>query len=96
MNILNSKELFNYPILTIHDCFGSHPNNIKLLKNIVILEFINLYANESFLFVFHQRIIQNFKDNQFELFKDETEQLVIVNPNNKKKRKKSTFLNYLH
>ena len=49
------------------------------------------HANESFLLLFHQRIIQNFKDNQFEFFEDETKQLVIVNPNNKKKIKKVYF-----
>jgi|GEM_PF-1290246 len=58
-----------YPyILTVHDCFGAHPNNINELKDLVTTEFIQLYTNEDFLKKFHDRILQNLKDNSITIW----------------------------
>jgi DNA-directed RNA polymerase, mitochondrial len=65
-------------VLTIHDCFGTHPNNIEQLKNLVILEFVKLYADENFLKKYHDRIKQNLNDNHFQVLKNENGKEYIV------------------
>ena len=40
-----SKEVnLNFDLVTIHDCFGSHANNINVIKEQVKLAFIKLYS----------------------------------------------------
>lgn len=56
-----------FPIITIHDCFGTHPNKMLELNNRVKTEFILLYTQDQFLNKFHNRIIQSIKDNQFSI-----------------------------
>ena len=63
MNILLSKETkHDYSIITVHDCFGTHPNNMENLFNIVRDEFIKIYLNKDFIDKFHDRNLQNIKD----------------------------------
>ena len=57
------------PILTVHDCFGTHPNKIKELSEIVTKEFIELYSNDQFLQKFHKKIIESIKDNYYNVIK---------------------------
>lgn len=56
-----------FPIITIHDCFGTHPNKMLELNNRVKTEFILLYTQDQFLNKFHNRLIQSIKDNQFSI-----------------------------
>ena len=67
INIINSnienKKL--YPIISVHDCFGTLPNQMALLCFNVKKEFIFLYSKEVFLNKFHDRIIQSVLDNHF-------------------------------
>lgn len=58
------------PIITIHDCFGTHPNKMNYLIHKVKTEFILLYTQENFLDTFHNRIIQSIKDNQLQIIQD--------------------------
>ena len=70
MSVINySYKHLPFPIITIHDCFGTHPNNMEDLEKIVKLEFIKLYLIEdkTFLERFHDRIIQTIKDNQLKI-----------------------------
>ena len=68
MNILLSKETkHDYSIITVHDCFGTLPNQMGELNFRVKKEFIILYSQNQFLTDFHHRLIQNIKDNQFEI-----------------------------
>ena len=77
MNIIN--QISNkYPILTIHDCFGSHPNFIEQLKFLVIIEFVNLYSNSNFLELLHQRILQNLLDHHFEIKEDQIGKFIYL------------------
>nr|YP_010130257.1 DNA-dependent RNA polymerase [Clavaria fumosa]QPZ51159.1 DNA-dependent RNA polymerase [Clavaria fumosa] len=80
INLINNatKDKF-YPIITIHDCFGSHPNKMALLEYIVKKEFILLYTNEKFLSKFHKRLIQSIKDNNFSIIKKDKKNYVICN-----------------
>lgn len=77
---LNSKR---NNIITVHDCFGTHPNEIDDLKKLVILEFIKLYTNDDFLFLFHKRLLQSFSDNQIEIYTDENGKKYIQNKRTK-------------
>jgi hypothetical protein len=68
INLINNaqKEEF-YPIITIHDCFGTLPNKMVDLENKVKTEFILLYTNDPFLSKFHNKIIESIKDNNYEI-----------------------------
>jgi hypothetical protein len=70
INLINSniKENF-YPIITIHDCFGTLPNKMVQLEFKVKKEFIVLYTKENFLKIFHKRIMQSLRDNNITIIK---------------------------
>lgn len=53
MNIINNNNLEYENIITVHDCFGTHPNNLMNLADIVKKEFIKNYADSDFLDKFH-------------------------------------------
>ena len=63
--IIKINKLYNKPIITVHDCFGTHPNNMANLTEIVESEFAKLYTNEDFLNKFHTQIINKMKENDF-------------------------------
>ena len=72
MNIINTSPDTNIKyILTVHDCFGTHPNDCEELKSLVIGEFVKIYSKNDFLILFHNRLLQSFSDNQVIVFKDE-------------------------
>jgi DNA-directed RNA polymerase len=79
MNVINNNFDQNFdPIITVHDCFGTHPNNMEQLVYRVKKEFILLYSQQNFLKTFHNRIIQSIRDNNFEIrFNKELNQLEI-------------------
>lgn len=69
INIINTAINLNFnKIITIHDCFGTHPNNLDKLLNLVKKEFILLYTDSNFLNLYHERFIQSLKDNNYEVF----------------------------
>jgi hypothetical protein len=68
INIIKSSVNDNFsPVISIHDCFGTLPNKMGSLEYRVKKEFILLYSNNKFLNDFHNRFLQNMKDNQFEV-----------------------------
>ena len=68
LNVINSAESKGIvPVITVHDCFGTHPNRMAALQNEVKKEFILLYTHQDFLEVFHNRIIQSIRDNNLEI-----------------------------
>lgn len=68
VNLIKAASNDNFrPIITVHDCFGTLPNLMGDLDYRVKKEFILLYSKFEFLNLFHQRFIQNLKDNQFEI-----------------------------
>lgn len=69
INIINTAIDINLnPIITIHDCFGTHPNKMGNLHQLVLKEFIFLYTNEDFLKKFHMQIIESIKDNNYIIY----------------------------
>lgn len=74
----------NYPIITVHDCFGTHPNNLKAVSNIVKLEFIKLYTNYQFLIEFHKINTELIRKIGFEIKTDKNNNdFIILNDNTK-------------
>lgn len=79
INLINSAINNKFtPILTIHDCFGTHPNLMDKLSYEVKKEFILLYSNPNFLQLFHNRVIQSIKDNNFETREKDNSIYVII------------------
>lgn len=67
VNILNSaKEIGLAPVISVHDCFGTHPNQMSALSHQVKKEFVLLYSQEEFLSTFHDRIMQSITDNGYQ------------------------------
>lgn len=71
-------------ILAVHDCFGTHPNQLSILEEMVKREYIWIYSNEKFLVKFHNKIIQNIKDNNLEII-NKGNKIFVVFYNNQKK-----------
>lgn len=68
MNVINTAFKSNInQVITVHDCFGTHPNNMENLFDIVKDEFIKIYLNEDFINKFHDRNIQSIKDYGYKL-----------------------------
>ena len=83
INLINKGLSNNYPVLTIHDCFGTHPNFVEELRNKVTSEFVNLYSQPDFLLQFHNRMLQAISDNQIKICTDDKNNNYIIF-NNKK------------
>jgi hypothetical protein len=58
-------------ILPIHDCFGTHPNNMEKLGNVVRVCFVNLYSDKNFLIKIDNKLKENLRDYKVETVKDE-------------------------
>lgn len=71
INILTTADsnIFK-PIITVHDCLGTHPNKMEELSSLVKKEFISLYLSENFFKKFHKKILESIKDNNIEIYKD--------------------------
>jgi len=50
MQIIIDLENKIYPIITVHDCFGTHPNNLKFLSDLVKIKiYKNIYSTWLFI-----------------------------------------------
>ena len=65
--VVASKKTGYYPIITIHDCFGTHPNKMEVLSNRVKSEFALLYTKEEFLLKYHKHLISTLKVNNIKV-----------------------------
>ena len=66
MNLINKANDVNFAnIITVHDCFGTLPNNVENLRQLVTAEFVEIYSNQNFLNKFHERVLQAFSDHHF-------------------------------
>lgn len=71
ISLINTANNENFsPIITVHDCFGTHPNKMGELNFRVKKQFVLLYTQEKFLETFHNRILQSIKDNNLTLIND--------------------------
>lgn len=76
--ILQAIEDSFSPIITVHDCFGTHPNKMAELEFRVKKEFVLLYTQENFLETFHNRIIQSIIDNSQTILEKDGKQYVTL------------------
>lgn len=68
INVINSGYSKNIcPIISVHDCFGTHPNKMEKLANIIRSEFVLLYIQENFLEKYNARVINSIMDNNYEI-----------------------------
>ena len=67
--VISSIKGGYFPIITIHDCFGTHPNKMEILSHRVKSEFVLLYSEEIFLNKFHKHVISSLKVNNFKVKK---------------------------
>lgn len=81
INLINKAQDIGFaPIITVHDCFGTHPNKMDELAFMVKKEFILLYSQDNFLETYHNRLIQSIKDNKFEvIFNEEDKFYYVIN-----------------
>lgn len=52
---------FKFDVVTIHDCFGVHANNVDLLSYLVKESFIGIYGNKDSIDKFHAHMLENMK-----------------------------------
>jgi len=80
---MDTRNKLKY-IIPVHDCFGTHPNQLGLLEELVKQEYIWIYSNVKILVKFHQKIIKNIKDNNLEIIKKDNKMFVVLYYNFKK------------
>nr|QWO71402.1 RNA polymerase [Asterophora parasitica] len=84
MQIINTNlKTKNYSIITVHDCFGTHPNNLKDVSEIVKSEFIKLYTQTQFLEEFYKTNIDLIKKLGFTVNKENDKNYILINENKK-------------
>lgn len=75
--LLLSKHNKNlHPLVTIHDCFITHPNNMLNLVETVQDEFINLFEKEKFLEKFHNDLL-SILDSHNVVYKKEKNKIIF-------------------
>jgi hypothetical protein len=62
INLLNHYIKSDIDVLPVHDCFGTHPNDMDNLASEVRKQFILLYSNQNFLENFHKKFILDIKN----------------------------------
>lgn len=68
MNLVEAISKKNsFSLITVHDCFGSHPNNIPNLNELVLSEFIKLYTTHDFLKAFHETNLNLFQSYDLDI-----------------------------
>jgi DNA-directed RNA polymerase len=75
--------LNNIYILPVHDCFGTHPNDMDTLADIVRVEFINLYSNQSFLQTLYNKFLFDLKSYGFEILDNEDKKYIELKKRSK-------------
>jgi len=84
INLINKAQDQGFsPIITVHDCFGTHPNKMDELAFMVKREFVLLYSQDNFLETYQNRLIQSIKDNKYEvIFNEEEKSNYVYNNDN--------------
>lgn len=57
------------PIVTVHDCFGTLPNQMFHLEQVVKKQFIYLYTKDNFLQKSHKKLLESIEDHNFIVFR---------------------------
>jgi DNA-directed RNA polymerase len=87
INVINKGNTLNIkPVISIHDCFGTHPNHMLSLSSVVRNEFVKLYSDQNFLTKYHSRVIESIKDNNYEIITSNNIDYVIYYIDDKKRK----------
>nr|YP_010290153.1 hypothetical protein MN835_mgp08 [Ganoderma multipileum]ULO25597.1 hypothetical protein [Ganoderma multipileum] len=88
--IIKFNEIVGKPLITVHDCFGSHPNNSQALREIVKCEFAELYSDGEFINKFHEKNLRKLIanghlvtfDQEYEIFfvTNGKRRMIVPNP----------------
>lgn len=70
IEIINSVSLKSLYILPIHDCYGTHPNDMDKVAYEVRLQFIKIYSQENFLRKLRDKVIYELKSHSIEVKSD--------------------------
>lgn len=93
INLINDlPSNFGAPILTVHDCFGTHPNLLDVLDFRLKEEFISIYIENNFLKTFHKRFLQYIKDNNYVVIKENKNQYVVIEKDPISIKKENDFI----
>nr|YP_009574413.1 hypothetical protein [Arthrobotrys musiformis]QBM31531.1 hypothetical protein [Arthrobotrys musiformis]QBM31681.1 hypothetical protein [Arthrobotrys musiformis] len=82
MNIINHYINTDQNILGIHDCFGTHPNNMLDLGCTVRKEFILLYIDKTFLKEFHNKFLKDI-ESAINIYKENKLKYILIEKVNK-------------
>lgn len=77
--ILESSKNMGKNVISIHDCFGSHPNDMAEIHHIVRKTFILQYTENDFLKEFRERIINLIKLDDHEIIEEDNKTTLIYN-----------------
>ncbi len=86
----NSKGIT--PIISIHDCFGTHPNKMENLSKLVRSEFVLLYTQHNFLERYYENVINSIKDNNYKIIEKDSKKYVSYYPLKIRKKDKSVYV----
>ena len=75
-------------LLPIHDCFGTHPNYMSDLSELVKKEFVKIYSNYNFLEVLRNNLLNDLKKHRIDIIIKKGEEYIKVLRNNKYNYKK--------
>lgn len=67
------------PVITIHDCFGTHPNKISYLSDVVRNQFVVIYTQYDFLKKYHERVLETIQDNKYIITEKDNKKYVLAN-----------------
>ena len=76
--IIKAKNKGCFPFVSVHDCFGTHPNKMDLLLQLVKSEFVIIYSKGDFLETFHRNIIKSIKLNNIKMKKVDSDYYAFV------------------
>lgn len=70
------------PIITVHDCFGTLPNNMEKLSDIVKMEFFKIYITDKFMEKFHNKNLEILSDLGYEIITNNDDGKLYILKNN--------------
>nr|YP_009493061.1 DNA-directed RNA polymerase [Ganoderma tsugae]AWJ63856.1 DNA-directed RNA polymerase [Ganoderma tsugae] len=82
--IINFAQMIEKSLITVHDCFGTHPNNSNILREIVKCEFAELYSDGEFINNFHEKNLRRLMEAGYPVTFDQEYKIFFVQ--NGKKR----------
>lgn len=87
-----SKDKDKY-ILPIHDCFGTHPNDMESLTDIIRQKFVEIYVNHDFLQNLLDNMINDLKKHRIEIKEEknsddpsQNKNYIVIYKKNKKEK----------